>query len=254
MAPSDKLLAEWFWTDRWMGSSGFLLPLEPRGLYREMLTQAWRRGARLPNDHESIRRATGTTAKEWARCWPVVSEYWRVDGDSLVNDTQADVYASARARYERESERGRKAGRVSAQVRHVLNTRSTHVQHVSNPPSPSPVKNKDIGSEKEPPTAEKIAENKKIHGFIKRFCELYSQHRHGARYLVTGNKDVPNVRRLLVTYERPRLEKLAKVLLTTDDEWVSSTDRGIGILAVKAAWLDGLLAEYEAKHGKIGAA
>jgi hypothetical protein len=67
-----------------MGSSAFLLPQEPRGVYREMLTQAWRRGARLPNDHEAIRRATGTTLAEWERCWPLVKDYWREVGDYLV--------------------------------------------------------------------------------------------------------------------------------------------------------------------------
>jgi hypothetical protein len=81
---SSKLLAEWFWTDRWMGSSAFLLPLEPRGLYREMLTQAWRGGARLPLDHEAIRRAIGATAEEWARAWPFVSTYWREADGVLV--------------------------------------------------------------------------------------------------------------------------------------------------------------------------
>jgi uncharacterized protein YdaU (DUF1376 family) len=95
---SDKLLAEWFWTDRWMGSSAFLLPLEARGLYREMLTQAWRRGAQLPNDPEAIRRACGATDAEWHRCWPTVKKFWRVAGSSLVNDTQRAVYADAQAR------------------------------------------------------------------------------------------------------------------------------------------------------------
>lgn len=87
--------------------------------------------------------------------------------------------------------------------------------------------------------------------FIKRFCELFSQHRHGAKYLVRRNKDVPNVLRLLRVYDPVRLEKLAVVLLTTDDDWISDTDRGIGILSVKASWLDGLLADYEAKRGPI---
>lgn len=94
MAP-DKLLAEWFWTDRWIGSSGFLLPMEARGVYREMLTQAWRRGARLPNDHETIRRAIGATVAEWRRSWPRLVKYWRVDGDALVNDTQLEIYRAA---------------------------------------------------------------------------------------------------------------------------------------------------------------
>jgi len=91
---SAKLLAEWFWTDRWIGSSAFLLPMEARGMYREMLTQAWRRGARLPNDHEAIRRAIGATPGEWRRAWPAVQKFWRVDGDQLVNDTQLEIYAA----------------------------------------------------------------------------------------------------------------------------------------------------------------
>jgi uncharacterized protein YdaU (DUF1376 family) len=74
------MLAEWFWTDRWMGSSAFLIAIEPRGLYREMLTQAWRRGAKLPNDHEQIRRAVGATEAEWSRCWPLIERFWRVEG------------------------------------------------------------------------------------------------------------------------------------------------------------------------------
>ena len=92
-----KLLAEWFWVDRWMGSSAFGLPLEARGLYREMLSQAWRRGARLPNDQATIRRLTGCSEKEWRRSWPLVSPYWTVEGDALVNQTQVEVYAEAHA-------------------------------------------------------------------------------------------------------------------------------------------------------------
>jgi uncharacterized protein YdaU (DUF1376 family) len=108
---TDKLLAEWFWTDRWMGSSGFLLPMEQRGLYREMLTQAWRRGARLPNDEEAIRRAIGATEKEWRRCWPYVRFYWRQDGDSLVNDTQLQVYAETQAAVETNRTRAQRGAR-----------------------------------------------------------------------------------------------------------------------------------------------
>jgi uncharacterized protein YdaU (DUF1376 family) len=105
---SDKMLGEWFWTDRWMGSSAFLLPLEPRGLYREMLSQAWLRGARLPNSPEAVRRAVGCTEAEWGRCWPLIEGYWRVDGDSLVNDTQLEVYEESKAAQEESSRRGAK--------------------------------------------------------------------------------------------------------------------------------------------------
>lgn len=92
---------------------------------------------------------------------------------------------------------------------------------------------------------------KDVHGFIRRFCELYSKHRHGARYFVKAKQHVPLVKQLLRIFDAQRLEKMAVVLLTTDQDWVKDTDRGIGILSVKASWLDGLLAEYEAKHGEI---
>lgn len=118
-----------------MGSSGFLLPLEPRGLYREMLTQAWRRGARLPADHEAIRRAVGCSIAEWKRCWPAVERYWRLDGDGYVNDTQMAVYQEAQVKKDRASDRGRKGALARAQalaqakLEHPLKTK---------PPSPSP--------------------------------------------------------------------------------------------------------------------
>jgi uncharacterized protein YdaU (DUF1376 family) len=144
----DKLLAEWFWTDRWDGSSAMLLPIEARGLYREMLTQAWRRGAKLPNDHEAIKRATRVTAREWTRCWPQVASYWRVDGHSLVNDTQLEIYAAAKAMSDRASERGLRG----AQARHGHSSGSTQARAQASPedkpPSPSPRKTESI----QPPT------------------------------------------------------------------------------------------------------
>jgi uncharacterized protein YdaU (DUF1376 family) len=69
--------------------------MEAKGLYREMLTAAWRRGARLPNDYRAIQVAIGASTDEWARCWPLVQKYWRQQGDTLVNDTQLEVYAEA---------------------------------------------------------------------------------------------------------------------------------------------------------------
>jgi uncharacterized protein YdaU (DUF1376 family) len=155
---TDKLLAEWFWTDRWMGSTGFLLPMEARGLYREMLTQAWRRGGHLPNDPVALQRATGATRAEWSRCWPKVSRFWRVEGDYIVNDTQLEVMASARANSERASARGLKGALAmlkrrsrSAQAHPELNSSSAQAQLEHKPPSPSPSPfNGQVGSNARP--------------------------------------------------------------------------------------------------------
>lgn len=134
MAP-EKLLAEWFWIDRWVGSSAFGLNLEARGLYREMLTQAWRRGAQLPNDHDQIRRVVGVTKAEWRRAWRFVERFWRVDGDRLVNDTQLQIYAETQSRQQRASKRGL----AGAHARHTHRLSTAQAVREHQPLSLSPV-------------------------------------------------------------------------------------------------------------------
>jgi uncharacterized protein YdaU (DUF1376 family) len=95
-----------------MGSRAFLLPLEARGLYREMLTQAWRRGGFLPKNERIVRQLIGATADEWRRSWPRVKPFWRVDGDKLVNDTQVEIYAESMRRAALAKEHGSKAART----------------------------------------------------------------------------------------------------------------------------------------------
>lgn len=114
---NGRLLAEWFCTDRWERSPASLLPIAARGLYRELLSRAWARGARLPNNVESVRRLVGVTVEEWTESWPLVEPYWRVteDGLWLVNDTQLEIYAECRGRHDRASERARRGGLARAQ-------------------------------------------------------------------------------------------------------------------------------------------
>lgn len=81
---TDKLFAEWFWTDRWTNSRGHTMPMEARGLYREMLTQAARFSGTLPNDHEAIRVLVNATVIEWRRSWPIVAPFWTVRDDRLA--------------------------------------------------------------------------------------------------------------------------------------------------------------------------
>ena len=85
--------------------------------------------------------------------------------------------------------------------------------------------------------------------FCERFCELYAEHRKGAHYHLKPSLDWSRVCDLLRTWEFVRLEKLAVVLLTSDEEWISRTDRGIGVFAAKASWCDDRLREWEDEHG-----
>lgn len=93
------------------------MEMEARGLYREMLTQAWKKGAQLPNDHEQIQLLCACHPKVWKRCWPVVRPYWVVDGECLVNLTQVCVYKEAKEAHDRAQARAQVAAQASAQAR-----------------------------------------------------------------------------------------------------------------------------------------
>lgn len=85
--------------------------------------------------------------------------------------------------------------------------------------------------------------------FCERFAQLYTQHRNGAHYHLKPSLDWSRVCQLLTTWNVARLEKLAVILLTTDDVWISSTDRGIGVFLAKASWCDDRLKAWETEHG-----
>jgi len=81
------------------------------------------------------------------------------------------------------------------------------------------------------------AQNREIAAFLTAFCESYKKHRH-ATYLVRRPKDISMAKLLLATYGAERLALMVDELQRTKDPWIAGTDRGIGILTVKASWLD----------------
>lgn len=85
--------------------------------------------------------------------------------------------------------------------------------------------------------------------FLERYAELFYQHRYGARYHSRVHIDFMKAKDLVRTWpDDARLEKLAEIILTTDDPWIATTDRGFAIFAMKASWADARLAEWEAKQ------
>lgn len=138
---SKKLLAEWFWIERWEGSSAAGLPMEARGLYREMLTRAWRQGGSLPADLEAVRRLVRCERAEWRRSWPLVEPYWKRQGDRLVNETQLEVIAESQRRHEAASARSKHAaGKRWASGKHAPSIAQASPQAMpeQSPPSPYP--------------------------------------------------------------------------------------------------------------------
>jgi hypothetical protein len=85
---------------------------------------------------------------------------------------------------------------------------------------------------------------------IERYAELFVEKRRGARFYPKPVLDYDKAIRLVSTWpENDRLEKLAVLVLTTDDEWISGTDRSFGVFAAKAQWADDRLTQWEIENG-----
>lgn len=77
----------------------------------------------------------------------------------------------------------------------------------------------------------------------------YAKYRNGARLRLVANAlEFQDALSLVQTWDDERLEKLARIVLTTDDDWIARTDRGFKIFATKASWADDRLREVEAKR------
>ncbi len=86
---------------------------------------------------------------------------------------------------------------------------------------------------------------------VERYSELFYQRRKGAKYHARPALDFPKAQELVRTWDDDaRLDKLAILVLTTDDEWISGTDRGFAVFAARASWADDRLAAWEAEQAR----
>lgn len=74
----------------------------------------------------------------------------------------------------------------------------------------------------------------------------YAKWRHGAKLRLVANAlEFQDAMSLVATWDDARLEQLARIVLTTDDDFISTTDRGFHIFAIKASWAENRLCEVE---------
>lgn len=67
--------------------------------------------------------------------------------------------------------------------------------------------------------------------------------------LTTDNTQIEAACQLCETWDDARLEKLAALVLTTDDPFIAGTDRAFRIFAMKASWADDRLRQWEKAKG-----
>jgi hypothetical protein len=88
--------------------------------------------------------------------------------------------------------------------------------------------------------------------FLERYDQLYSEKCNGAKHFRRQPAlDHTRAIDLCRVWDDDRLEKLAVICLTTDEDWISRTDRGFAVFAAKATWCDQQLAAWEAKQKAV---
>lgn len=84
---------------------------------------------------------------------------------------------------------------------------------------------------------------------LEKYRELYAKHRHGARFRrPLGNLEWLEAVEICNTWDDDTLHKLIEILLTTDDEWVSKTDRAWKVFNARVQWCADRLAAWEASN------
>jgi len=138
----DFLPGELRYTSNWRGSPLQMLPLGARGLYSEMLTQAWATRGRLEmTSEDEIMRLVRAMPEEWALAWPRIRHYWvaivdpATGAEVLANRKQLEVYLGALKAREVTLTRNKKANAASVAARKAA---KEGVKPVAVTPAPTP--------------------------------------------------------------------------------------------------------------------
>ncbi len=81
---------------------------------------------------------------------------------------------------------------------------------------------------------------------IKHYANWYTELRNGAKLRLIGSPlEFQDACSLCEAWDDARLQELARIVLITDDEFISRTDRSFKIFAMKASWADDRLRQVE---------
>lgn len=210
------------------------------GIYIRLLCFCWLEGT-LPLETVALARMVRMPMKQFTKLWEnsVVKTCFQVDADGRLHHGRLD-----KEREKQDAFKRRQSDAAASRWHPSGNATALPVASESHSPRECRVKTVEADIQTPEEKNGEIAAQ-----FIERYQALYREHRNGAKLYVRPNLDWTRVCDLLAVWDVARLEKLAVILLTTDDEWVARTDRSIGIFAARASWCDDMLRKWEVKQG-----
>ena len=230
------------------------MSLAERGAYITLLAYQWDSGS-VPADALALSRVLGCSRLEAGKVWPRVSEKFKQGEDGAWRNDRLELERTRQAaRRDALAANGRLGGRPPTKLEETKRLtkpepNENQKQSLPSPsPSPSPIV---VASQlRSEPSVDLSDDDTMLHRaahLLERYAELFQLHRRGARYHNRMHLDFMKAQALVKTWaDDARLEKLAEIVLTTDDEWISRTDRGFGVFAARATWADDRLTAWEA--------
>jgi uncharacterized protein YdaU (DUF1376 family) len=217
-----------------------------RGIYITLLCHCWLETS-LPLEADTLAKMLNLPLKRFTALWEhsVVRTCFQVQEDGRLHHGRLDKEREKQAGFGR-----RQSDNANARWNKSGNATALPPDAVVAMPSQSPR----VADSRLQTSFEQQAENEKNNAdeatrFLERYQALYTKHRHGAFLKTKPNLDWSRVCELLAIWDFDRLEKLATILLTTDEPWVKTTDRGSAVFHAKASWCDGRLREWETANG-----
>lgn len=251
---------QWYVMDARGDEVFMLMSYEQQGIYRALLDHQWIEGS-LPADPKQLATILKVTPGRFAKVWPLISAKFLKNSDGrLINDRLENQRHLLDQYLEEKRKRGQNGGRRRAD-RLAAASLALHAKPKREPSSSSSSSLVQTATEQQSGADRTGASQRGVipsvptekapnpaKEFLTWFQSEYKARRHGATYFVSWEKHMPIVGRLLKLHDPQRLRKHAQYLLTTNEPWTETTDRGIEVLASKINWLEEKLCAWEAKR------
>lgn len=232
-----------------------------RGVYITLLCLCWLEHS-LPQDLTVLARLVDIPALRFQKLWKnQLVHCFRIGDDDRLHHKRLDEERAKQDHFRRrQGDNGSKGGRPKKPTE---NPEPEKVETQKNPSlsgSGFPNKSSPISDLRSPVSdlqtavsARAICEEDigdRARELLEHYPEWFQRWRNGARTRVIHNTlEFQDACDLCRHWDDARLPKLAKIVLTTDDPYISGTDRGFKIFAMKASWADDRLRQWEVEHG-----
>lgn len=252
---ADKAPAFQFYVKDWLSDERVqLMSLTEKGAYIDLICFCWNEGS-LPLETDRLARLLNLPLPRFTKLWENSSlrQCFYVGEDGRLHHKRLDEEREKQDTFRRrQSDKGKAsaAARGSTAVQPNGNRGSTAVQ-------PRPVQPEGNSSSAicnlqtavSLPSERVIAEpdvSDRARWLLESYVTWYRDLRHGARLRLVHNAlEFQDACDLCRHWDDARLKLLAKIVLTTDDPYISGTDRSFKIFAQKASWADDRLTQAE---------